>query len=80
MPQMLHEERLEEQRIQPGDSERMSPLSMAIVLLLALLALGPGVMGWCCWRGFPLRALLLTHEGDRLHRRRRVNRQNEGIC
>lgn len=60
LPQMLHEERLEEQRIQPGDSERMSPLSMAIVLLLALLALGPGVMGWCCWRGFPLRALLLT--------------------
>ena len=23
---------------------------------------------------------LLAHEGDRLHRRRRVNRQNEGIC
>lgn len=60
LPQGLYEECLDEQLLQPDDSERMSPLAMAIVLLVTLLVLGPGVMGWCSWRGCPLRALVLT--------------------
>ncbi len=59
LPQRLMGSQLE-RRLHAEASERLAPLPMAIVLLLTLLALGPGVMGWCCWRGRPLRALLLT--------------------